>query len=67
MSEHQIVAYRSVGSGFDGPGKGSLKMKTKLFFSLLLLTAAVAPGALAAADGRQESSHRKGSIARHAG
>jgi len=32
-------------------GKGSLKMKTKLFFSLLLLTAAVAPGALAAADG----------------
>jgi hypothetical protein len=30
--------------------KGSLKMKTKLFFSLLLLTAALAPGALAAAD-----------------
>ena len=26
-------------------------MKTKLFFSLLLLTAAMAPGALAAADG----------------
>jgi Spy/CpxP family protein refolding chaperone len=31
-------------------GKGSLKMKTKLFFSILLLTAAVAPGALAATD-----------------
>ncbi len=40
-----------LGAGFDGSGKGSLKMKTKLFFSLLLLTAAVAPGALAAADG----------------
>jgi len=49
-------------------GKGSLKMKKKLFFSLLLLTAAVAPGALAATDGgRQEFSHRKGSIAGHVG
>ena len=38
-------------------GKGSLKMKTKLFFSLLLLTAAVAPGALAAADGGDRSLH----------
>jgi Spy/CpxP family protein refolding chaperone len=34
----------------DCPGKGSLKMKTKLFFSVLLLAAAVAPGALAAGD-----------------
>jgi hypothetical protein len=40
-----------LGAGFDGSGKGSLKMKTKLFFSLLLLTAALAPGALAAANG----------------
>jgi len=38
-------------------GKGSLKMKTKLFFFLLLLTAAVAPGALAAADGGDRNSH----------
>src|ERR1700741_656070 len=38
-------------------GKGSLKMKTKLFFSLLLLTAAVAPGALAAADGGDRNVH----------
>jgi hypothetical protein len=38
-------------------GKGSLKMKTKLFFSLLLLTAAVAPGALAAADGGDRNLH----------
>jgi hypothetical protein len=38
-------------------GKGSLKMKTKLFFSLLLLTAAVAPGALAAADGGDRNFH----------
>src|SRR5580704_661017 len=37
-------------------GKGSLKMKTKLFFSLLLLTAAVAPGALAAADEGERNS-----------
>jgi hypothetical protein len=51
MSEDRIVAYRSVGNGFDGSGKGSLKMKTKLVFSLLLLAAVVAPGALAAADG----------------
>jgi hypothetical protein len=34
----------------DRSGKGSLKMKTKLFFSVLLLAAAVAPGALAAGD-----------------
>src|SRR5580692_4818330 len=38
-------------------GKGSLKMKTKLFFSLLLLTAALAPGALAAADGGDRNPH----------
>jgi hypothetical protein len=38
-------------------GKGSLKMKTKLFVSLLLLTAAVAPGALAAADGGDRNFH----------
>jgi hypothetical protein len=38
-------------------GKGSLKMKTKLFFSLLLLTAAVAPGALAVADGGDRNFH----------
>jgi hypothetical protein len=38
-------------------GKGSLKMKTKLFFSLLLLTAAVAPGALAAVDGGDRNLH----------
>jgi len=38
-------------------GKGSLKMKTKLFFSLLLLTAAVAPAALAAADGGDRNLH----------
>jgi hypothetical protein len=37
--------------------KGSLKMKTKLFFSLLLLTAAVAPGALAAADAGNRNFH----------
>jgi hypothetical protein len=41
----------------DCSGKGSLKMKTKLFFSLLLLTAAVAPGALAAADGAERNLH----------
>jgi LTXXQ motif family protein len=33
------------------------KMKTKLFVSLLLLTAAVAPGALAAADGGDRNDH----------
>jgi len=38
-------------------GKGSLKMKSRLFFSLLLLTAAVAPGALAAADGSDRNFH----------
>jgi hypothetical protein len=37
--------------------KGSLKMKTKLFFPLLLLTAAVAPGGLAAADGGDRNLH----------
>jgi hypothetical protein len=34
-------------------------MKTKLFFSLLLLTTAVAPGALAAADGGDRNLHTK--------
>jgi LTXXQ motif family protein len=44
-------------------GKGSLKMKTRLFFSLLLLTAAVAPGALAAADGGDRNLHtRRGQL-----
>jgi LTXXQ motif family protein len=38
-------------------GKGGLIMKSKLFFSLLLLTAAVAPGALAAADGGDRKFH----------
>jgi hypothetical protein len=38
-------------------GKGGLKMKTKVFFSLLLLTAAVAPGALATADGADRKFH----------
>jgi len=38
-------------------GKGSLTMKTKLFVSLLLLTAAVAPRALAAADGGDRNLH----------
>jgi LTXXQ motif family protein len=38
-------------------GKGGLKMKTKVFFSLLLLTAAVAPGALATADGGDRKFH----------
>jgi LTXXQ motif family protein len=38
-------------------GKGSLKVKTKLFFSLLLLAAAVAPGALAAADEGDRNVH----------
>jgi hypothetical protein len=38
-------------------GKGSLKMKTKLFVSLLLLTAAMAPRALAAADGGDRNIH----------
>jgi hypothetical protein len=38
-------------------GKGSLKMKTKLFF-LLLLLAAVASRALAAADGDDRNVHR---------
>jgi hypothetical protein len=41
----------------DCSGKGSLKMKTKLFCSLLLLAAAVAPGALAAADEGEKNSH----------
>jgi Spy/CpxP family protein refolding chaperone len=48
MSEHHVVA--SLGWVLMGcPGKGSLKMKTKLFLSLLLF-AVVAPGALVAAD-----------------
>jgi hypothetical protein len=38
-------------------GKGSLKMKTKLFFSLLLLAAAVASGAPAAADEGKTNAH----------
>jgi len=38
-------------------GKGSLKMKTKLLFLLLLFTAAVVPGALAAADGGDMNLH----------
>jgi len=46
-----------LGVGFDGSGKGSLIMKTKLFFSLLLLTAAVAPGALATADAGDGNVH----------
>jgi len=37
--------------------KGSFKMKTKLFVSLLLLTAAVAPRALAAAEGADRNLH----------
>ncbi len=37
--------------------KGRLKMKTKLFCSLLLLTALVAPGALASADGGDRNVH----------
>jgi hypothetical protein len=40
-------------------GKGSLKMKTKLFVSLLLLTAAVAPRALAAADEAETKAHSR--------
>jgi hypothetical protein len=47
-----------LGAGFDGVfGERQLKMKTKLFLSLLLLTAAVAPGALAAADGGDRNFH----------
>jgi LTXXQ motif family protein len=38
-------------------GKGSLRMKTKLFVSLILLTAAMAPRALAAADGGDRNIH----------
>jgi hypothetical protein len=38
-------------------GKGSLKMKTKLFVLLLLLIVAGAPAALAAADGGDRSFH----------
>jgi len=44
-------------AGFDGSGKGSLIMKTKLFFWLLLLTATVAPGALATADAGDGNVH----------
>ena len=39
----------------DCSGKGSLKTKTKLFFSVLLLAAAVAPGALAAGHDSETS------------
>jgi hypothetical protein len=47
-----------LGAGFDVVfGERQLKMKTKLFVSLLLLTAAVAPGALAAADGGDRNFH----------
>jgi len=46
-----------LGAGFDDSEKGSLKMKTKLFFLLLLLTAAVAPSALAAADAGDRNVH----------
>jgi hypothetical protein len=38
-------------------GKGSLKMKTKLFLLLLLLTAAGAPDGLAVADGSDRNFH----------
>src|ERR1700745_3898051 len=48
----------TLGAVFDGMfGKGSLRMKTKLFVSLLLLTAAVAPRALAATDGGDRNLH----------
>jgi hypothetical protein len=48
----------------DCSGKGSLKMNTKLFFPVLLLAAAVAPGALAAGDDSETNvSHQKWSIA----
>jgi hypothetical protein len=40
--------------------KGRLKMKTKLFCSVLLLTAVVAPGALASADGGDRNVHTGG-------
>jgi len=41
----------------DCSGKGSLKMKTTLFCSLLLLAAVVTPGALSAADEGERNSH----------
>jgi hypothetical protein len=44
----------------DCSGKGSLKMKTKLFF-LLLLLAAVAPGALAVGEEGETSVHTRSS------
>jgi hypothetical protein len=40
--------------------KGRLKIKTKLFCSVLLLTAVVAPGALASADGGDRNVHTGG-------
>jgi|SRR5579863_3920705 len=40
--------------------KGRLKTKTKLSCSLLLLTAVVAPGALASADGGDRNVHTGG-------
>jgi len=47
----------------DYSGKGSLKMKTKLFFSVFLLAAAVAPGALAAGDASETNARtRKGQL-----
>jgi hypothetical protein len=58
MSEHLIVVHRSIGRvSMECSEKGSLKMKTKLFFFLLLLAVAVAPGALAAADGADRILH----------
>jgi LTXXQ motif family protein len=58
MSEHLIVAHRSIGRVLmECSEKGSLKMKTKLFSFLLLLAVAVAPGALAAADGGDRILH----------
>jgi hypothetical protein len=45
---------------FDGMGKVVLKMKTTLFCPLLLLAAAMAPGALAAADEGEMNSQKVG-------
>jgi len=43
----------------DCSGKGSLKMKTKLFVLVLLLAAAVAPGALAVGDDSETNAHTR--------
>jgi hypothetical protein len=43
----------------DCSGKGSLKMKTRLFFSVLLLAAAVVPGALAAGDDSETNARNR--------